>query len=122
MKQLCIILLCISSAILPASTNKTLEEIIKFPDSNIILYTLESSYVRYLRENLERNGGLLFYNACFAKYAKKLANKTLTVAETKLIIAESSFSDYLYQRIIYDPHLQPTQDYILAVLSKYRIE
>ncbi len=117
MKELCIMLLCIDSTILSASTDRTHEERIKFPDSNIILYTLESSYRPYRTENRV----YILYKDDFAKYAKKLANKTLTVSQTKQMIAESSFSDYLDAPWVYNPHLQQTQDYILAVMSKYRI-
>ncbi len=111
MKQLLISLLFINSAIFPASAGRTPEERIQFPDSNIIVHILESSLVNYKREK-ERRDWLYISTSNFFDIAKELATKTLTENEAKEIIRMNT--SYTM------PYLQ-TKNYVLAVLSKYRI-
>ncbi len=120
MKQLLMILLLTSTRMFPALAPGNR---MQFPDSNIILYTLESSYDPYKIKNLGCYLALgPVYKKQFPEYAEKLANKTLTVVETKLIIAQSIFPNVnVYRGSIFDFNIHPTHDYVLAVLSKYRI-
>ncbi len=98
------------------------EEKIKVPDSNIILDTLESSLANYQREN-NRLKWHLINPSDFSDIAQILTNKANNFANRTLAIsyADDLITSHLKQKYRDRWNILQTQNYIIAILSKYRI-
>ncbi len=115
MKQLCIVLLLISSTIFPASTGRTHEMRVQFPDSNIILHTLESSWINYQREEKRDNWDRIT-TLDFPAIAEQLANKTLATHEAKKLIIGANV--YVSPPYLNQQRVSQNIRYALTVLTK----